>query len=144
MDRAGRKRWLAHTDETFRDAGLQSSASRSAVVEVLGRQRCLLTAQEISDRLRKEGKPGSTATIYRTLETLHGLGLVRRFDSGEGKARYEAADPSGHHHHHVVLEGSGDVVPFEDAELERAIEGIGARLGMTITGHDVILHAKRD
>lgn len=125
----------------LRGAGLRASAGRQAVVELLGRQSCLLTAQEIADELRAEGSAGSTATVYRALETLHELGLVRRFDA-EGVARYEPVDPSGDHHHHIVLEDSGDVIPFEDEELERAIEGLGERLGMVVTSHDIILRAR--
>jgi Fur family ferric uptake transcriptional regulator len=134
-------RWHEHATVVLRGAGLRASAGRSAVVELLGQQSCLLTAQEISDRLRAEGSAGSTATVYRALETLHELGLVRRFDA-DGVARYEPVDPSGDHHHHIVLEDSGDVVPFEDAELERAIAGLGERLGMVVTSHDVILRAR--
>ncbi len=141
MDRRARKRWLEHSQLVLRGAGLRASAGRSAVVELLGRQSCLLSAQEISDQLRAEGSRGSSATVYRALETLHDLGLVRRFDS-DGIARYEPVDPSGDHHHHIVMEDSGDVVPFEDAELERAIEGLGERLGMVVTSHDVILRAR--
>jgi len=143
MDRAAHERWLEHSQTMLRGAGLRASAGRTAVVELLGRQSCLLSAQDISDRLRAEGSRGSTATVYRALETLHELGLVRRLHSGEGVARYEPVDPSGDHHHHIVIEESGDVLPFEDAELERAIEGIGERLGMAVTGHDVILRARR-
>ena len=114
MDHAARKRWLEHSQLVLRGAGLRASAGRSAVVELLGRQSCLLSAQDISDKLRAAGSRGSSATVYRALETLHELGLVRRFDS-DGSARYEPVDPSGEHHHHIVLEQSGDVVPFEDA-----------------------------
>jgi Fe2+ or Zn2+ uptake regulation protein len=135
-----RTRWLEHANIALRGAGLRASAGRSAVVELLGRQSCLLTAQEIADNLRDEGSAGSTATVYRALETLYELGLVRRFEA-DGVARYEPVDPSGDHHHHIVLE-DGDVVPFEDAELERVISGLGDRLGMVVTSHDVILRAR--
>lgn len=141
MNTAAQKRWMQHSGEVLRRAGLRASAGRTAVVELLGRQSCLLTAQEIADRLREQGSAGSTATVYRALETLHELGLVRRFDS-EGLARYEPVDPSGDHHHHIVLEPAGDVVPFDDAELERAIAGIGQRLGLVITSHEVILRGR--
>lgn len=141
MDHTAHGRWLKHSGEVLRGAGLRASAGRTAVVELLGRQHCLLTAQEIADQLREQGSAGSTATVYRALETLHELGLVRRFDA-DGIARYEPVDPSGDHHHHLVLESSGDVVPFDDAELERAIAGIGQRLGMVISSHDVILRGR--
>ena len=143
MHRAGQTGWREHATVVLRGAGLRASAGRQAVVDLLGRQSCLLTAQEIADELRAEGSAGSTATVYRALETLHELGLVRRFDSGEGVTRYEPVDPSGDHHHHVVMEDSGDVVPFSDEELERAIAGLGERLGLVITSHDVILRAQR-
>ncbi len=141
MHRTAHTGWLEHANEVLRGAGLRASAGRSAVVELLGRQSCLLTAQEIADHLRETQSAGSTATVYRALETLHELGLVRRFDS-DGIARYEPVDPSGEHHHHIVLEPNGDVVPFDDAELERAIAGIGHRLGLIVTSHDVILRGR--
>jgi len=142
MHRTASPTWLEHSRAVLRGAGLRTSSGRSAVVELLGRQSCLLTAQEIADGLRETGSAGSTATVYRALETLHELGLVRRFDSGEGVARYEPVDPSGDHHHHIVMEDTGDVVPFEDEELERAIDGLGERLGLLVTSHDIILRAR--
>ncbi len=135
--------WLDHARDVLRGAGLRDSAGRAAVVDLLARQDCLLSPQEISDRLRAEGGAGSTATVYRTLETLHGLGLVHRVDAGEGIARYEPADPSGEHHHHLVDEDTGEVLPFEDAELERVVDALGERLGVEVTGHDVILRVRR-
>lgn len=144
MNDVARDRWLAHADARLRGAGLRTSAGRTAVVELLAQEGdCLLSAQEIGDRLREREAAGSTATVYRALETLHGLGLVRRFDGGEGIARYEIADPTGDHHHHLVDEETGEVVAFEDAELEAAITRIGRRLGVRLTGHDVILRGRR-
>lgn len=143
MDADARRRWLEHTQEVLRGAGLRASAGRAAVVELLARQDCVVSAQEIVDELRASGgRSASTATVYRALETLHEFGLVRRFDSGEGTARYEPVDPSGDHHHHVVFD-DGSVEPFSDEQLEEAIHGLSARLGLQITGHDVILRATR-
>jgi len=137
------REWLEHTDAVLQGAGLRATAGRKAVVEHLARQRCLVTAQEIVDALREDDRhSASTATVYRALETLHEFGLVRRFDAGEGVARYEPVDPSGDHHHHVVFD-DGTVEAFSDSELEAAFEGLGERLGMELTGHDVILRARR-
>jgi Fe2+ or Zn2+ uptake regulation protein len=134
--------WIEHTDETLRAEGLRASAGRTAVVELLARTGCLLSAQDIIDSLRAdERRSASTATVYRTLETLERHGLVRRLDTKE-VARYERVDPSGEHHHHVLFE-DGTVEAFEDPALEAAIEGIGERLGLALTGHEVILRAKR-
>jgi Fe2+ or Zn2+ uptake regulation protein len=43
------------------------------------------------------------------------------------------------YHHHFVDDDSGQVRAFEDEALERAIEGVAERLGVVLTGHEVIL-----
>ncbi len=139
-----RDEWRDHADRRLREAGLRASAGRTAVVELLARRECLASAQELARELSDRGGAGSQATVYRALDTLHGLGLVHRVDSGDGVARFEPADPTGEHHHHLVLEDTGEVVSFADAELEAAIEGIGRRLGIEMTGHDVILRGRRE
>ena len=135
--------WAEHAEERLRGAGLRQSAGRAAVVASLARRSCLVSAQELAHELRAQGGAGSQATVYRALETLHGLGLVHRFDGGDGVARFERAEPSGEHHHHLLDEETGEVVHFEDAELERAIAGLGQRLGVEVTGHDVVLRGRR-
>jgi len=135
--------WREHAERVLQDAGLRSSAGRTAVVRFLSGQRCLLSAQEIAARLREEREAGSQATVYRTLDTLHQLGLLHRVDGGDGVARFEPADPSGEHHHHLIDEETGEIVSFEDAELERAIAGLSERLGFEVTAHDVILRGRR-
>lgn len=133
------ERWLAHADEVLTRGGLKTSAGRTAVVELLAREDCVIGAQQVVERLRGSA---SQATVYRALETLQLHGLVRRVDAGDGTGRYEVIDPSGEHHHHVVFE-DGAVEPFEDAALERALDDVCARLGVTVTGHEVIIHARR-
>lgn len=109
------------------------------MVELLGRQHCVLSAREISDALRDEGRDVGAATVYRALELLHGLGLLKRLDVGDGPALYEPADPSGQHHHHVVCERCGRVGAFEDEQLERAIVRLARRLDYCVGGHEVVL-----
>ena len=140
---AAREEWHEHADRRLREAGLRPSAGRSAVVELLAGRRCLVSAQELARELSDRGGAGSQATVYRTLDTLHGLGLVHRVDSGDGVARFEPADPTGEHHHHLVLDDTGEVLSFEDEELEAAIAAIGDRLGVEVTSHDVILRGRR-
>jgi len=53
-------------------------------------------------------------TVYRTLDLLSGLGLVRRLDLGDGP-RYELAED---HHHHLICEDCGSVAEFERCPLD--------------------------
>ena len=131
--------WSEHARRTLEQAGYRSGAARHAVVELLARQDCCLTAREIADRLRDEGSTVGLASVYRALEVLDELRLVQRLDAGEGTARFEPAHPSGEHHHHLVCDDCGVVTPFEDDGLERAIHRLAARLDCEVHGHDVVL-----
>jgi Fur family ferric uptake transcriptional regulator len=133
--------WIARAKEALQAAGHRSSAPRAAVLELIGRQECVLSARQIADELRASGRAVGVATVYRTLEVLEGLRLVQRLDVGGGEsARYEPALPGGeHHHHHIVCDECGRVTPFDDPELEEAIAALGRRLDHTVGDHDVIL-----
>ena len=135
-DRSG---WVEHTAATLRRAGHPSTGPRMAVVELLGRQECVVSARDIADALRAEGRDVGIATVYRALERLDALGLVQRLDVSKGSARYEPADPSGRHHHHAVCDSCGRVTPFDDRQLERALDQLARRLDFRVEGHDVVL-----
>lgn len=136
---AAQRPWVDVTEERLREAGHRASAPRSAIIEVMSRQECCLTAREIADRVRDDGRPVGTATVYRALELLRSMGAVQRLDTGQGFARYEPAEPSGDHHHHVLCDACGGVFAFEDRALERAIHELSERLAFQIEGHDVVL-----
>lgn len=134
--------WLGHARACLTDAGYRSGGARTAVLEVLAAASCCITAQEIFDALRADGRRVGVASVYRSLEQLAGLRLVTRLDFGDGVARFEPADPGGRHHHHLVCTGCGHVEPFEDAALEVAIAGSGRDAGFEVVDHEVVLRGR--
>jgi Fur family transcriptional regulator, ferric uptake regulator len=134
--------WNDHALRSIELAGYRSSAPRTAVVGALAELGCSATAREIGDLLRERGDRIGVASIYRTLELLDRLRLVQRVEVGEGKARYEPALPTGEHHHHLVCEHCGQVTPFEDDGLERAISRASRRVDYAVAGHDVTLRGE--
>jgi Fur family ferric uptake transcriptional regulator len=134
--------WTEHTTRTLAEAGYRSSAPREEVIGAIAELGCSITAREIADLLRERGSGVGLASIYRALDLLDRLGLVQRFDVGEGIARYEAALPGGDHHHHLVCESCGMVEPFEDEALERAIHSLSDKTDFAIAAHDVTLHGE--
>jgi Fur family transcriptional regulator, ferric uptake regulator len=135
-----RSDWREHTLATLSAAGYRRGGARNAIVELLDAQDCALTAQEIDDRLRADGRSVGRASVYRILEMLTELRLVTRIDVGQGVARYERHLPDGEHHHHLVCDNCGQVAPFEDPALEQAIERVSRRLSFAVDDHDVVLH----
>ena len=60
--------------------------------------------------------PGvSRTTVYRTLETLTNLGVVRRTNHFAASARF---DGNMEQHHHLVCKACGKVVDFKDTNLK--------------------------
>jgi len=122
------------------EAGYRMGTARRAVIAELARQRCAVSAREIEDALAADGDPVGRASVFRVLEQLEALRLVRRVEVGQGVARFEPIHPGGGHHHHLVCERCERIVPFEDPKLERAIETFARREeGFEITDHDVTL-----
>jgi Fur family ferric uptake transcriptional regulator len=133
-----RDEWRQHALEQLRRAGHRSGGARSAVVDLMAAQHCCLTAQDIFDRLRADGKVVGIASVYRALDLLSRMSLVRRMDLAEA-AYYEPAHPGGEHHHHVVCDDCGRVSQFEDEALERAIDRLARRLKYSVAEHEVVL-----
>jgi Fur family transcriptional regulator, ferric uptake regulator len=140
MSMTGESSWREHTLATLSAAGYRRGGARNAIVELLDAQDCALTAQEIDDRLRADGRSVGRASVYRILELLTELRLVTRIDVGQGVARYERHQPDGEHHHHLVCDSCGQIAPFEDPVLEQAIERVSKRLSFAVDDHDVVLH----
>jgi Fur family transcriptional regulator, ferric uptake regulator len=95
------------------------------------------TPEEIHARLRDEAGPGGaapdTSTVYRNLELLERLGLVRHTHLGKGPPVYQAAQ---HPHLHVVCQSCGEISSVNPALLDSAAERLAAELGFTVdVGH---------
>lgn len=131
--------WTTYALDALGGAGYRRGGARRAVVELLGRQNCCMSAQELHDRLRRARRPVGIASVYRALETLADLRLVKRIDAGDGIARYEPSLPDGDHHHHLVCRDCGKVEAFSDDRLERAIDKVAGGLGYSVDEHEVVL-----
>jgi Fur family transcriptional regulator, ferric uptake regulator len=132
--------WAATATQRLAEAGFRRGGARAAVIELLDRQPCALSAYDIEEALRSEDRAVARASVYRVLDELVGLGLVTRVDVGQGTARYEAARPDRDHHHHMVCDRCGDVQPFADAELERAVDRLAGRVAFEVAEHEIVLH----
>ncbi len=133
--------WADRAEVTLAAAGHKRGGARRAVLDLLGRQTCALTAVELEQSLAAEGRRVSRASIYRVLEELERLRLVARVETGQARVRYERAhDSAGEHHHHLVCDSCGLVMPFSDAALERAIDELSERVPLAVSEHEIVLH----
>lgn len=114
---------LAELTDQLRKQSRKITGPRQAILDVLRRHAHPLTNREIHQALGKSDC--DLATIYRNMHTLEKMGLVKRFDFGDGTARFELIHGGGDsHHHHLICTGCSMVVEVDEcfpAELENAI-----------------------
>ena len=122
------------------DAGYRRGGARGAILELLGEQRCALSAIEIEDALSDRKRVVSRASIYRVIDELEEIGLLQRVEVGHRTVRYEPVREGPGHHHHLVCDHCGRVEPFSDDGLERAIRRLSGNLPLRVSEHEIVIH----
>jgi Fur family transcriptional regulator, ferric uptake regulator len=136
--------WAEHAAAELGAAGYRRGAAREAVLSLLDRQHCALSAFDIEDELRAGDRAVARASVYRILEQLESLGLVQRVETGKGSVFYEPVRGERQHHHHLVCDRCGKLVPFADEELEKTIGKLSRRVPFEVSDHEVVLHGACD
>src|SRR6185503_14316586 len=110
------------------------TGARQAILEILRHHSHPLSNREIFNAL--PSGECDLATVYRSLHLLEGMKMVKRYDLGDGVARFELlAEGDDGHHHHLVCTRCSAVVEVEECftgELERKI---AARNGFKAVTH---------
>lgn len=136
--------WAERAAAELGAAGYRRGAAREAVLSLLDRQHCALSAFDIEDALRAGDRAVARASVYRILEQLEGLGLVQRVETGKSSVFYEPVRGEHQHHHHLVCDRCGKLVPFADDELEKTIGKLSRRVPFEVSDHEVVLHGACD
>ncbi|MBD3264497.1 MAG: transcriptional repressor [Candidatus Omnitrophica bacterium] len=113
----GPRRGHAWWQGRFRGCGYRLTLPRQAVLDVLSRTSKHLSAEEIYLEVRKINPGSGLSTVYRTLELLVQMGLVFKFDFGDGRARYELirnTRDKNHHHHHLICINCNRVIDYSE------------------------------
>lgn len=113
--------------------GYRLTRARQAILETLVASGGHITADELVEQVRASYPHVGRMTVYRTLELLTELALVRPIYQGTAAAHYVLMH-DGHHHHLICLD-CGTVVEFEDCSAGQLEALVAERFQFTITGH---------
>ena len=123
------------------ERGLKMTGQRRVIARVLSEAADHPDVEELYRRASVLDERISIATVYRTVRLLEEKGILERRDFGGGRARYE---PTEHgHHYHLIDVDTGKVIEFEDAEHERVMQAIAARLGFELVSLRLELFGRR-
>jgi len=100
----------------FRGGGYRITAPREAILDVLSKSNKHLSAEDIYIKIHTRYPGVGLTTIYRTLDILANMGLIVKFDFGDGRARYELVKgPKGkEHHHHLICTNCNRIIDYTD------------------------------
>ena len=107
---------------------------RQAILEILRRHRHPMTNREIFAAMSK-GRC-DLATIYRAIHLLEKIGMVKRFDFGDGAARFElVGEGDDGHHHHLICTRCAEVIEIDECFLREIESRIAAQNGFQAVTH---------
>jgi Fur family peroxide stress response transcriptional regulator len=121
--------------ELFKAKKVPLTHQRLAVYEELSGRKDHPSAEALYESLRKPYPSLSLATVYKTLQTLHEMGMVARVDSPAAQARYDAIVET---HHHAVCTGCGTITDLFDPRLDKLPAPKAD--GFVASGHSVHFH----
>ena len=106
----------------LRAGGLRVSAARRIVLEALFAAQGPATAEHLASGLDGRVPASDLASVYRNLETLEALGLVRHVHVGHGAGRYVLAD--GTDRGYVACHRCGTIGELDEAAVQTLRAGI--------------------
>ena len=104
-------------NETLRQRGYRLTPQRHLILQILRDEQGHLTIEQLLDRARQQYPSATLSTVYRTLDLLKELQLVREIHFPGEAVAFEAFIESTHHH--LVCRQCGSILHL-DISLQRA------------------------
>lgn len=89
--------------ERLHERGLRWTPQRRLLIEVLSRTDGHVTGAELVERCRAEDPETTPSTVYRTLDVLEDVGLIRHAHGLDGREEFHVRPAREHGHLHCSL-----------------------------------------
>jgi Fur family peroxide stress response transcriptional regulator len=117
--------------EALRNKGFKATTQRIAICRFALNSRDHPDAATIYREVKKLHPTVSLATVYKTLQVLKGLGLMREFNSPNGQTRF---DPYMKPHINLVCKRCGSIIDVEYSATKEMFARISRATRFTPTG----------
>lgn len=115
---------------------LKFTKERETILSEVLKRRDHFDADELAADLRQDGYKVSRATVYRTLDILHEIGVVNKATLGHKHNHYENMVGRKHHDHLVCLH-CDKVIEFVDEDIEEKQVEVCKKLGFVMKRHNL-------
>src|SRR6266481_4955201 len=113
--------------------GLKMTEQRRVIARVLSESEDHPDVEQLHRRSVAIDPRISIATVYRTVRLFEEANILERHDFGDGRARYE--EMSETHHDHLIDVKTGEVIEFQNEEIEALQRKVAQELGYELVGH---------
>lgn len=113
------------------------SRQRELILETLKENVVHPTAEYLYEKVREKDKNISLATLYRNLNKLAQMKLIRKIDGLENSAHF---DHNIHEHYHFICDKCGKVFDVDCDIAPETFKQIENNKGCLIKGHDITFH----
>jgi Fur family ferric uptake transcriptional regulator len=120
------------------EKGLKMTAQRRVIARVLSEATDHPDVEELYRRASAIDSAISIATVYRTVRLFEEANILERHDFRDGRSRYE--EHTERHHDHLIDIETGDVIEFQNEEIERLQREVAKKLGYDLVDHRLELY----
>jgi Fur family ferric uptake transcriptional regulator len=120
------------------EKGMRMTEQRRVIARVLSQSDDHPGVEEVYQRAVELDPKISLSTVYRTAKLFEDAGILERHDFGDGRSRYELVEKE--HHDHLINVTTGDVLEFQNAEIEKLQERIANEMGFKLVDHRLELY----
>ena len=132
-DHSHAKQELSDLTDQLRRRALKITGPRKRILDLLRNQPHPMTNKEVHASL---GQGCDLATIYRSMHMLEDMGMVKRYDFGDGVARFElVCEAEGEHHHHLICRQCSKIVEIDECFPSEFQDQIAAASGYREVSH---------
>jgi len=120
---------------------LRFTNERLTILEEIFQFPAHFDAEKLFIHIRKKHDHISRATVYRTLDLLSQIGIIKKEHLGKDYASYEL-DYKMPHHDHLICQVCGKVVEFADEMIEQRQKEICEKFGMEMIRHQLQIYGR--
>jgi Fur family ferric uptake transcriptional regulator len=117
--------------------GYRSTAQRALILQVLEASQEHLTVAQIADALEERYVPLNRSTVYRTLETLLDIGMIK--SSRMGRSTYYEFLHTGDNHHHLVCTNCHTTVHVHGEDTDAVLTREAAAAGFEVSEIEILV-----
>ncbi len=115
------------------EQGYKLTRQRKAVAEVVTHAHTRLSAADVFTQAQRACPDLGLTTVYRTLEILERMGVIRRVHLDDGCEGFAPA--SAEHGHHLICSRCQETIEFEDCDMTALLKRVATQTGFTIEQH---------